>query len=312
MRLIVVLFVALLTSSECIQAQADSLENERLAKEIALSEVVVRSNMNVPAFLKMVKEDTSFYKAFKNLRILGYTSINDIRMLDKKGNAVASLYSKTTQIRKNGCRTMQVSEEKITGNLRNSDGEFNYYTPELYASLFFTKGEICGENNIVGNKGFNPQSKGGMEKRKEQLKMLFFDPGKRIVGIPFMGGKSNIFSAKVSDLYAMDIDLQDYEGKSCYVFSMHPKTGLTKAEKSEIVYNNMVTWFDKKTMEIVRRTYDLSYRAGLYDFDVNIEVLLTHHNQMLVPQTLRYRGNWDVAFKKRERGLFTATLYNFK
>jgi len=31
----------------------------------------------------------------------------------------------------------------------------------------------------------------------------------------------------------------------------------------------------------------------------------------LVPKTLRYKGTWDVAFKKRERGVFTATIFDF-
>ena len=46
-------------------------------KVITLKEVVVRNNMNVQAFMKRVQDDTSFYKAFRNLRVLGYTSLND-------------------------------------------------------------------------------------------------------------------------------------------------------------------------------------------------------------------------------------------
>jgi hypothetical protein len=64
-------------------------------------------------------------------------------------------------------------------------------------------------------------------------------------------------------------------------------------------------------MEIVARNYDLSYNAGVYDFDVHMEVVMTKFGEYLVPQTLRYKGDWDVAFKKRERGVFTATLFDF-
>jgi len=32
---------------------------------------------------------------------------------------------------------------------------------------------------------------------------------------------------------------------------------------------------------------------------------------MLVPETLRYKGEWNVVFKKKERGAFTASLFNF-
>ena len=39
--------------------------------------------------------------------------------------------------------------ESATGDFYEKDRDYNYYTAELYASLFFTKGEICGETNIV-------------------------------------------------------------------------------------------------------------------------------------------------------------------
>ena len=64
--------------------------------------------------LQQIKEDTTFYKAFRNLRVIGFTSYNDIKMLDKEGNAKASLLSKTRQNRLGNCRTMDVLEETIT------------------------------------------------------------------------------------------------------------------------------------------------------------------------------------------------------
>ncbi|MBS1563365.1 MAG: hypothetical protein JST39_03205, partial [Bacteroidetes bacterium] len=57
-------------------------------KTVTLREVVVRNNLNVPNFIERVKNDTTFYKAFKNLKVLGYTSLNDIRMLDKEGKPI--------------------------------------------------------------------------------------------------------------------------------------------------------------------------------------------------------------------------------
>src|SRR5690242_18028610 len=96
-------------------AQKDSLENERLAKMISLSEVVVGTDINVARFMQRVKEDTTFYKAFRTLHILGFTSLNDIRIIDKKGKQKAGMQSRTIQHRANGCRTMEVSEEKTEG-----------------------------------------------------------------------------------------------------------------------------------------------------------------------------------------------------
>jgi hypothetical protein len=74
----------------------------------------------------------------------------------------------------------------------------------------------------------------------------------------------------------------------------------------------MITWFSTKTMEVMARNYDMSYDAGVYDFDVHMEVQMTKFGNYLVPKMLRYIGNWDVVFKKRERGFFTATIFDFK
>src|SRR5678815_4339882 len=131
------------------RCQDDSLDNERLKKMVTLSEVVVRNNLDISKFLQLIKNDTTFYKAFRTLRILGFTSLNDIRMMDKERNVKASLQSKTIQHVKDGCRTMETLEESTTGNMYDNDKNFNYYTAQLYASLFFTKQEVCGENNIV-------------------------------------------------------------------------------------------------------------------------------------------------------------------
>ena len=73
----------------------------------------------------------------------------------------------------------------------------------------------------------------------------------------------------------------------------------------------MVTWFNSKTMEIVARNYDLSYNAKVYDFNVRMEVQMDKIGEWLVPKLLRYNGEWHAVFKKRERGVFTATLFDF-
>ncbi len=289
----------------------DSLNNERLAQMISLSEVVIRTDININRFIDQVKKDTTFYKAFRNLHLLSFTSWNDIRIKDRKGNVKASLQSRTKQMRANGCRTMQVLDENSSGNFYNDDGSYNYFTAELYAGLFFTKGTVCGETNIVKGVDFNPRSMSGMEKHKQQLKMLFFNPGKKIPGIPFIGDKIDIFDPDRAQYYDFVIDYDDYESQPCYVFSIKVKGDLRSGEKDKIVIDSMVTWFNAKTMEVMARNYDMSYDAGIYDFEVHMEVQMTKFGNLLVPRLLRYVGNWDVIFKKRERGLFTATLFDF-
>ena len=280
-------------------------------RKMVLPEVIVRNNFDYKKLLKQIKEDTTFYKAFKNLRILNYTSFNDIKMLDKGGAVKASLFSKTQQVRSNGCRSMKVLQEETTGDFYTTNHEYNYFTGKLYASLFFTTGKVCGETNIVANTKITTDGKSGIEKHKEQLKMLFFNPGKKINGIPFVGGdKLDLYDDRAHKLYDYRLELEDYHGVSCYMFSITPKEDLGP-QADDIVVDGMTTWFDEKTLEVLGRNYSLSYKAGLYDFDVSMEVEMTHYKDLLVPKVLRYKGNWDVIFKKRERGVFTATLFDF-
>ncbi len=304
--------IALFTFLFSFSQKNDTAEIITLSKETMMSEVVIRSDLDVAKFLQRVKDDTSFYKAFRNLRVLGFTSLNDIRMLDKKGKIKASLNSKTKQTRTNGCRSMEVLQEKATGDFYDSKKNFNYYTAELYAGLFFTNGKVCGENNIVSGIERDVRNKKGIEKHKEQLKMMFFNPGKKIPGIPFIGDKVDIFDPSVSQYYNFSIDMDEVNGLDCYVFKIIPKEELTSSQKDKIVFDNITTWFNSKTMEILARNYDMSFNTPVYEFNVHMEVKMKKFENLIVPELLIYNGEWKVAFKKREKGIFTATLFDFK
>lgn len=138
--------------------------------------------------------------------------------------------------------------------------------------------------------------------------MLFFNPGKKIKGIPFISDKTAIFDDDMADKYDMRIDIVDYKNTTCYVFKQTAKPG----SKGDVVVDEMTTWFDEKTYDVLARNYTLSYDAGVYDFKVSMQVELQKFGEYLLPIVLRYDGNWKAIFKKRERGIFTATLFDFK
>lgn len=306
---IVPFFMGLLFCNLC-QSQTQNDPDSTIAvgkKIITLSEVVLNNKLNVPSFIGRIKNDSTFYKAFRNLHVLGYSAINDIRMLDKNGGSQATCFSKTKQIVADRCRRMEVLEEQVTGDYYDGNHDFNYYTGRMYASLFFALSTICGEDNIVAGNEFSTEGKSGIEKHKEQLKMLFFNPGKRIKGLPFMSGKTAIYDDDMADVYDMSIDMDDYNNTSCYIFKQTVKSG----QEDKAVVDEMTTWFNDKTFEVVARNYSLSYDAGVYDFKVQMEVQMTHFGNYLVPSLIRYNGNWKAIFKKRERGVFTATLFDF-
>lgn len=292
-----------------LSAQEKNDSNVTVGKKaITLSEVVVNNKLNIPVFIERIKNDTSFYKAFRNLHILGFTAINDIRMNNSDGKIIAGLHSKTKQVRVNNCRKMETLEEQVTGDIYDEFRNFNYYTAQMYASLFFTKDSVCGETNIVTGTAFSTSGKSGMEKHKEQLKMLFFNPGKRINGLPFMSNKTAIYEDEMADYYDMSIDMGIYNNTNCYLFTQKVKP----ENKGSVVVDEMTTWFDSNTFDVLGRNYSLSYDAAVYDFKVTMEVVMTRYGEYTVPSLIRYNGNWKAIFKKRERGVFTATLFDFK
>ncbi len=264
-----------------------------------------RDGWDIAGFIQRIKNDTTFYKAFKNLRITPHTASNDIRILGKKNEVIASLQSKTKQNISKGCRSMQVLEEKVSGDFYNRKKEYNYYTAELYAYLFFTEKPVCGESNVVAGTE-NMKGKGEMEKRKWQLKQLIFNPGSKVAGVPFAGNKAAIFEPDVAKMYDFKLILAEYGGEDCYLFTAVPK----KEYRNDVVYNELSTWFRKSDYAIVARDYSLSYKTWVYDFDVRMKVRLKEINGQLLPSRISYGGNWRVATKGRERAQFT-TLLNY-
>lgn len=312
------LLIILLFFSNFIYSQVDSVLQAKDTvviyknQSFILSDVVVRNNFNIPAFIDYIKNDTTFYKAFRNLRVIGFSSSNDIRFTDKKGNVKAAMQSRTRQNRVNGCRTMEVLEERTMGDFYDKNHNYNYTTAGMYASLFFTKGRVCNETNIVKGTAIDAKNKSGMDKHREQLKQLFFNPGTRIAGLPFIGNKVALFDEDVAKLYDFRLDRKDYRDKLCYVFTITPRVDLTEAERNDIVIDEMTTYFNSSTLEIVARNYSLSYKAGVFSFDVDMSVEMEKFGDLLLPKTLRYKGYWDIIFKKTERCDFTATLYDYK
>ncbi len=289
----------------CCTAQAQQKDSSIFNLPLKMDEVVVkavRGGWDVKGFISRVKTDTTFYKAFRSLRITSYTSINDIRVLNDKGGVKASLYSKTKQTAANGCRTMQVLEEKTTGDFYTRKREYKYYTAELYAYLFFTKGKECGETDIVA--GSMKAGKGTIEKNKYRLKQLIFNPGSKVAGVPLMGDKAAIFEPDVAKMYDFKLLSEMHDGVECYVFKAIPK----KEYADDVVYNELTTWFRKTDYAIVARDYSLSYKTLVYDFDVRMKVRTMLVNGKLLPQYIAYDGNWHVFSKKRERVRFTTTI----
>ncbi|OJV52203.1 MAG: hypothetical protein BGO31_00595 [Bacteroidetes bacterium 43-16] len=285
---------------------AQETDTTAFSERIELDPFIVKARnegFNVENFIRLIKEDTTFYKAFKTMRLKTYNAENYINCLDKKGASVASLVSETKQIYRDGCRTMSTLEEKVTGDFFTKKGNYNYFTAQLYASLFFTNGKVCNETNIVrGSMSRELSGLSRMEKSKVQLKLLMFNPGASIPGLPFIGNKVGIFEPDVARMYHFSLSAETKNGIEAYKFAAVPK----EEYKKKVVINKFITWFNPDDYSIIARDYSLSYDALGYDFDVDMYVTLKQVGNDLLPSFINYRGNWKVVTKPRERVHFKA------
>lgn len=288
---------------------AQQKDTTAFSQPITLDEVVIRAEgngFNVQNFIRLIQEDTTFYKAFRSMHLATFNASNDIEVYNKKGTKIiASQKSETKQIYRNGCRHMNTLYQKTTGNFYKANGDYRYYTAKLYAALFFTEGQKCGENNIV--KGhLEKESLNGdrIEKSTTQLKYLMFFPGRPVPGVPFVGNKVAIFEPDVASKYNFRLVAEQKNGIPCYLFEAVPKPEY----KNDVVINVFRTWLRQSDDAIISRDYSLSYKTMVYDFDVQMHADLSKHEGKLLPTYISYNGNWHVFTQNRERVKFTASF----
>ena len=268
----------------------------RLNVPIQLDSVVIRAGFNPRAFIRRVQNDTTFYKAFRSLHLVPFTSVSSFAAYDKKGTVSATHNSKMQQIiDAKGCRTARVITQQTTGDFYKRNGDNNYYTAELFYNLFFSKEPVCNQDDIVAG-ALRLADNSRMEKNKYELKQLMFNPGAKVSGVPFMGDKASIFDADEVGKYDFKIRQEEYEGQQCFVFSVLPKPDY----KNKVVYDELITWFRQDDYSIVARNYSLSFSTMFYSFDVKMKVRTKQINNKLYPTHIDYAGTWHIITKKTE------------
>jgi hypothetical protein len=276
----------------------------------SLTIVASRHDFSVEDFIQLVQEDRSMESAFQNIRFHAYTFANDIRFFDKKGKIKASYSSINEQYIKNGCRSMVVGPSKSYGKYFKRNGSYKYYTSSLYDRIFYTHGVICEDSNSVRSyqEKSNPKTK--MEKQILELKKLIFNPGQRSE-ILFIGDKMEIFSPEMQEYYNYTIRQgQEPEGRSCYIFTAQAKEEY--AHSNKIVVQYIESFFEKGSLDILARNYDLAYKTAAYQFDVKMKVQLKKINDLHIPSQVQYDGLWKIAGLKTENAQFITKLYDFK
>ncbi len=272
---------------------------DTLIGHIQLDEVVISaqaSGFSVDAFVKQVREDTSFHKAFLNTRYHPHTMRSALVVRNKGEREMASLYRESRLLREGPKARQVIDVERTSGRLRTRKGEFRYLTAEMYDDVFFPKGSFTADNSVAARK-LEVVRGSRLDKYKSELKKFMFDPGSEIATVPFIGSKLALFEPHMAPLYDFRIWSDMRNGHACWVFSADAKP---EYRDGRTVIKSMDTWFDQDSGEVIARQYRITNSSLILDFDITIKVENQHINGALVPMRVDYDGDWNIPLKKRE------------
>lgn len=288
--------------------------SQSVHKVIQLDSVTIQATkrgFDVKDFVEWVQNDTTFYKAFKNLHYYPFKMTGELTVYDKSKEEKWRLQRKATQHVLNKKRWIVIDEEKVSGKIYKKKKEHNFYTAELFDHIFFRLDTVTA-SNIIHDKADaeNLDSKNG--KYTEKLKTLMFNPGAEVSGVPLIGNKMAIFDEDMTKHYEYKILADTFNDSiPCYIFSCKARQVKEDKTDGKAVIKNLETWFDKRTLNVVARKSSLAYKSVLFDFDVKMEVKLEEINGALVPVFINYNGFWDIPFRKPEIVQFEILFSDF-
>lgn len=284
--------------------------NPDTIKTIQLDSVVkiTAQKFGVETFINAIISDTSFYEAFRNMKKYTFIAENRIFSYDKNNKVDGKVYRK---IRHNndGPYKMEYLVKENSGNLYKKNGKYQLYTIEMFDYIFMN----AYNTDFVPNAPASDGKGGTNESYKDKLKTLIFNPGRPIKGLPFIGNKTEIFTANMRQYYDYSFYSATYlDSIPVYRFKVSVKPDLSKWTKDGLMIKELVTIFDKRTFEILGRYVDMKYSNMLFDFDVQMNIEMSYFNEVKLPTKITYQGNWDYPLKKEERASFLVVHKDYK
>lgn len=257
---------------------------------------ITAERLSVETFIRAVTTDTSFYQAFRNMKKYAFTAENSIYTYDKKNKVTGRLYRKVK--RQTSAPWLQYLVKQDTGHLFKKNGKYQLYTAEMFDYIFmnayqsaYTDGPSAVGKAAGANAGY-----------KEKLKTLIFSPGRPVKGLPFIGDKTEIFTANMRQYYDYAFSSGTYlDSIPVYRFKVTVKPDLSNWTKGSLMIKELTTIFDKRNFEILGRYVDMKYNNMLFDFDVQMNIEMRYFGEEKLPAKVSYQGNWNVPLKKQER-----------
>lgn len=262
---------------------------------------ITAKKFSIETFIEAIVNDTSFYQAFRNMKKYSFIAENRIYTYDKKNQIDGRIYRK---IRHNndGPYKMEYLVKEDNGKIYKKNGKYQLYTVEMFDYIFMNAYNTdFVPNPTVGEK----DKKSTNEGYKDKLKTLIFNPGRPIKGLPFIGSKTEIFTANMRQYYDYTFHSGTYlDSIPVYRFKVALKPDISRRTKNSLMIKELVTIFDKRNFEILGRYVDMKYNHMLFDFDVQMNIEMNYVDEEKLPSKITYQGNWDIPMKKEERASF--------
>lgn len=271
------------------------------------SAVNIRSHrLNAQDFIDAVMNDTSFYKAFQNMKDFAFTAENRIFTYDKKNKVNGKIYRRLLHSNQAGKHHIEYTAKSDSGNVFKKNGKYQLYTVEMFDYIFMN----AYNSDFVKSEGTSAENKSKNEGYKAKLKTLVFTPGRKVSGIPFISSKTEIFGPELRQFYTYEFARGTYlDSIPVYRFKVKRKPS---SSPDDVMIQEMTTIFDVNNFQILGRYIDMKYSNMLFDFNVQMNIELNKFNDELLPVKISYQGNWDIPFHKEERASFLIVHKDYK
>lgn len=298
--------------ARCGYAQKFPVHNPDTLLHVTIDSAIniVGHRLTSETFINEILRDSSFFDAFRNMKKYSFVAENRFNIY-KKNNGIDGTSYRKIKRSATAANKVQYLARKDSGNLYKKDGKYQLYTLEMFDYIFMNAyqsafSETRSTKNIKGNDN---------ESYRDKLKKLLFTPGRPVPGIPFIGNKTEIFTANMRQYYDYTYHKGTYHDSiPVYHFKVTEKKDLSNWTKGGIMIKELTTIFDQRSMQILGRHVVMRYSNMLFDFDVQMTIELGYFgkDETLLPTFISYRGNWDVPMKKPERSSFVITQTGYR
>lgn len=299
-------FFLVAKSQEILRFNPDTIKTIRLDSAVN----IVGKKFGIETFIQAIINDTSFYQAFRNMKRYSFIAENRVYTYDKNNKVDGKVYRKIKH-NNDGPYKMEYLIKEDNGKVYKKNGKYQLYTVEMFDYIFMN----AYNTDFVPNapKGDGKGGGGSNESYKDKLKTLIFNPGRPIKGLPFIGSKTQIFTANMRQYYDYSFYSATYlDSIPVYRFKVAVKPELSNWTKDGLMIKELVTIFDKRNFEILGRYVDMKYSNMLFDFDVQMNIEMSYFGEDKLPTKITYQGNWDYPLKKEERASFLVVHKDYK